>query len=53
MYNVILAIVIICMTLSPVFATIMLGILVIEDIQEYKIEREERKKEKESNKGLW
>lgn len=53
MYNVILAIVIICMTLSLVFVTIMLGILVIEDIQEYKIEREKRKKEKESNKGLW
>lgn len=53
MYNVILAIVIICMTLSLIFVTIMLGILVIEDIQEYKIEREERKKEKEPNKDLW
>ena len=53
MYNVILTIVIICMTLSLVFVTIMLGILVIEDIQEYKIEREKRKKEKESNKDLW
>ena len=52
MYNVILAIVIICMTLSLVFVTIMLGILVIEDIQEYKIERGKRKKEKESNKDL-
>lgn len=53
MYNVILAIVIICMTLSLVFVTIMLAILVIEDIQEYKIGREKRKKEKESNKDLW
>jgi len=53
MYNVILAIVIICMTISLVFVTILLGILVIENIQEYKIEREKRKKEKESNKGLW
>lgn len=52
MYNVILAIVIICMTISLIFATILLGILVVENIQEYKIEREERKK-KESNKGLW
>ena len=53
MCNIILAIVMICMTLSLVFVTIMLGILVIEDIQEYKMEREERKKEKESNKSLW
>lgn len=53
MFNIILAIVLICMTLSLVFVTIMLGILVIEDIQEYKREREERKKEKESNKSLW
>lgn len=51
MFNIILAIVMICLTLSTIFVTILLGILVIGSIQEYKMEHEERKKIKESNKS--
>jgi len=44
MYNVILAIVIICMTLSLVFVTILLNLLIIKNIQKHKIEREKKRK---------
>ena len=53
MFEAILAIALICGTISLICATILLIILLVEHIQEHKMEREKMKKEKESNKSLW